>query len=427
MWRSSQTDRIREGRSKVLRPGRAKPVGLLAATLLLAALLLAAEADRPAAVANYGQAQSVELSADELAAARTLLEVVKGYGDKPLVFDNGLSLAARELALDLQADLARSEEIFSSGRISELLRKYGIYEISIRSFSFTYTTADDLRAMIRLRFGSEHLVCTNAGVGASPAQGNSPGVAVVILSDQRVLLSPFPRRVNLPSLGTLQGRLVNSARGLKIKILLSPPAGQVQTIPVKTAGDSFSAAINFNQGPGLYRLEVVAAGGGVSLITALLVVEAGAPAEARSATFEVSGADSEIPDEATAEAVMVQMINQVRVQEGLPILLVNPRLARMAKAHSQDMMTNRFFGHVSPRFGAVAQRAQAAGLGPYRVQENVAISPSLVQAMNNLLQSPVHRAPIIDPGVTHVGVGIVFDDRSGVRQYYITQEFADMD
>jgi len=100
----------------------------------------------------------------------------------------------------------------------------------------------------------------------------------------------------------------------------------------------------------------------------------------------------------------------------------------MAKTHSRDMKENEYgTRHLSPEFGSISDRALLAGLDDYDVRENLALNASLVRAMNSLLQSPVHRGPIIAPDITHVGVGIVFDDRSGSRHYYITQEFANMD
>ena len=91
------------------------------------------------------------------------------------------------------------------------------------------------------------------------------------------------------------------------------------------------------------------------------------------------------------------------------------------------MKKHEYVGHVSPEFGSVRQRTIDAGLEKYRVRENVALDMNMKNAMNNLLKSPVHRGAIFDPQITHLGVGIVFDDSSGSRHYYVTQEFANLE
>jgi len=98
----------------------------------------------------------------------------------------------------------------------------------------------------------------------------------------------------------------------------------------------------------------------------------------------------------------------------------------MAKAHSKDMKKHGYVGHRSPERGSHKDRKAAAGLSDYFVLENVARNTSLAQAMNTLLQSPGHRAAIINSRVDYVGVAVVFDDSTGTRHYYVTQEFGDL-
>ena len=106
------------------------------------------------------------------------------------------------------------------------------------------------------------------------------------------------------------------------------------------------------------------------------------------------------------------------------MVLPDPNLAQLARRQAQDMKDNNYVGHVSPVAGGLADRAKALGLGG-DISENVALNSSLVAGMNALLQSPVHRRAILDPKMKRVGVGVVFDDRNGRRQYYIVQEFGD--
>lgn len=378
-------------------------------------------------VKKFGGKVEVDLSPEEETAMESLVETAKGYGGDPLQMDPRLVLACRELAGEIQGDLSRRSEILSSDHFSGTLMQLGIYETSTSSRSYTYGTASDIQALISLHFSSERHVYTHMGAGVAPPNGQGAiGVVVFILSDVRADISPFPRAVTMPSSWTLKGRLVYSTRGLKPNVLLTPPRGQVQPLPVKSSGNLFSVSVPFNQGPGIYRLEVVAAGNGKSKNSALLEIKAGLSESANSATFKISGFDSKPEDEAQAEAMMIKMINQVRDKEGLGLLDVDYSLTEMAKSHSRDMKKNKYgIEHLSPEFGSISDRSLTAGLGDYQVRENLALNSNLVQAMNNLLQSPVHRAAILDPLVTHIGVGIAFDYESGTRHYYVVQEFVE--
>jgi uncharacterized protein YkwD len=377
------------------------------------------------ALENYGDPVDVEILADEEAGLKSLAQVVKSRDGNSLMLDKNLVMVAREMASEVQQDGSRQKEVLSSRHISGLLQKYGIYEISVRSQILAYGTGDDLRAMIPFHFETTRDHYTHMGVGVAPPDGQGrSGVALLLLSDKRVRLSPFPRKVNLPSSWTLHGKLVYSSQGHEPKILLTPPSGRVEVISAGVSGDTFSASIPFNQGPGTYRIEVVSRGSGESQVAALLEVTAGFAVDSGSATFEISGFEEAAVDEEEAERMVLEMLNQVRENEGLPPFSEDFRLKEMAKAHSRDMKKNRFVGHASPERGALKDRIRQAGLEGFGVKENVALDISLVHAMNNLLKSPVHRGPIIEPEINSVGVGIVFDDSSGTRHYYLTQEFA---
>jgi len=397
------------------------------ALLFLAAaagLALAAGVEEWPGVKNYGDSVNIVLSPDEEAGFSALTRAARGHQGYPLHLDPRLALVARELAREIQSDLSRQPEIMSSDRALKLMNLYGLYETSTRVRSFTYLTNGDIQSQVRLYFDADRSDYTHAGIGtAPPDRRGRPGVAVVIISERRADLSPFPRRAPMPSSWTLRGRLVNTSRGLTPSIALTDPRGRLHLVPINRDGDFFSASITFDGEPGVYRIEVMASGGGKAQVSALMAVTAGGPA-AVAATWEVLGFPELLLSEDEAEASMIEMINQVRVKEGLEPLRVDPRLSRMAKDHSRDMKDNRFAGHLSPGKGGVPERARAHGLGNYQVKENIALAPGLVQAMNNLLQSPVHRATLLDPEMTHLGVGIAFDDSQGTRNYYITQEFA---
>jgi len=129
-----------------------------------------------------------------------------------------------------------------------------------------------------------------------------------------------------------------------------------------------------------------------------------------------------MPEGLTAqETQMINLINQARALEGLPALQVDMRLVATARAKSQDMITNNYFGHTSPTLGSPFAQMRLAGINFKAAAENIAGAPDVVTAHNNLMNSSGHRANILSSKYTHIGVGIV---RGGPYGMMFTQHFA---
>ncbi len=122
------------------------------------------------------------------------------------------------------------------------------------------------------------------------------------------------------------------------------------------------------------------------------------------------------------ETKLLLWINQRRAQAGLDPLEPHRVLARVARNHSRNMIQNGFFGHSSPAQGTLKRRLQAAGLAYEEASENLAMSTSAARAHDSLMASPGHRRNILDPKMTHVGVGADFDSRQSLL--YVTECFA---
>ncbi len=120
------------------------------------------------------------------------------------------------------------------------------------------------------------------------------------------------------------------------------------------------------------------------------------------------------------EAQMLDLLNQTRRQFGLPPLRLDPKLRLAARAHSADMATNNYFEHDSPRFGTPVQRMQVAGVRTGYYGENIAFALDAALAETAFMHSPGHRANILDPDYTRVGIGAVTD---GLMVMF-TQDFA---
>ncbi|MCL6451986.1 MAG: CAP domain-containing protein [Acetobacteraceae bacterium] len=109
-----------------------------------------------------------------------------------------------------------------------------------------------------------------------------------------------------------------------------------------------------------------------------------------------------------AEARLFELINQARAEAGLNPLKINYTLVRLARIKSQDMITNRYFGHVSPTYGRARDMVKAAGLSFKHVGECLAGTSKPDVAHAALMRSPGHRTHILASAYDEVGVGIAY-------------------
>ncbi|MDI6892141.1 MAG: CAP domain-containing protein [Actinomycetota bacterium] len=128
-------------------------------------------------------------------------------------------------------------------------------------------------------------------------------------------------------------------------------------------------------------------------------------------------------DLSSDEAKMLVLLNRERTSRGLPALEVDPRLTEVARDHSREMIALDYFSHTSPVHGVLSERLEKAGLRKWETAgENLAGAPDCEEARSALLQSPEHRANILDPSYTHVGIGVV---DGGPYGKMFTQDFAE--
>ncbi|NLH58986.1 MAG: hypothetical protein GX461_06195 [Clostridiales bacterium] len=116
------------------------------------------------------------------------------------------------------------------------------------------------------------------------------------------------------------------------------------------------------------------------------------------------------------EQRMVNLVNSERQKAGLAPLKVDLDLSRVARIKSQDMRDNNYFSHTSPTYGSPFDMMRSFGISYRTAGENIALHSSVESAHNGLMNSDGHRANILSPNFTHIGIGIV-DGR------YYTQMF----
>ena len=110
------------------------------------------------------------------------------------------------------------------------------------------------------------------------------------------------------------------------------------------------------------------------------------------------------------EEMMVHLINQTRVAEGLHALTYTPTYNPIARKHSADMIANDYFDHLNPNGNNARNRLKEGGLTFSYYGENLAYGQySPIHAHEALMNSEGHRQNILHADFTHVLVGVDFN------------------
>jgi len=127
------------------------------------------------------------------------------------------------------------------------------------------------------------------------------------------------------------------------------------------------------------------------------------------------------PDDARQR--LFELINAERARAGLAALTFDPELAAVALKHSEDMRANDFVSHVSPTTGTSEERLLAAGIITDRASENVGKGYAPDEIHEGFMSSPGHRAAILRPDVTHIGIGVAQKKEFDQTAYLVTELF----
>lgn len=106
------------------------------------------------------------------------------------------------------------------------------------------------------------------------------------------------------------------------------------------------------------------------------------------------------------ERRVIDLTNQRRAENGCPPLAANNRLHAAALGHSIDMATQDYFSHTSLDGSSMSDRIDRQGYGWRRLAENIAAGyPSPEAVVEGWMNSPGHRANILNCDLTEIGVG----------------------
>ena len=118
--------------------------------------------------------------------------------------------------------------------------------------------------------------------------------------------------------------------------------------------------------------------------------------------------------QATVGRAIRCLVNDQRIAHGLSPLRPSRTLRVAAESHGSDMVAHRFFAHVSPFAGAITDRARRSGyirpVDDFELGEDIAWGEGVLSTpaaiVTAWMNSPPHRAVILDGDFHDVGVGV---------------------
>ena len=121
---------------------------------------------------------------------------------------------------------------------------------------------------------------------------------------------------------------------------------------------------------------------------------------------------------------ILDLVNLDRTQHGLPSLTLNPTLNLAALAKAEDMLSNKYFAHTSPTGATPWHWIKTMGYQYTYAGENLAEGyTDATDLEQSWMSSPTHRANILSPFYSEVGLAIVqYQDTNLVVQMFGSKE-----
>ncbi|WP_059172463.1 SafA/ExsA family spore coat assembly protein [Bacillus sp. FJAT-27445] len=123
----------------------------------------------------------------------------------------------------------------------------------------------------------------------------------------------------------------------------------------------------------------------------------------------------------SVEQQVISLTNQERAKHGLKALTHDWELSRVARYKSVDMRDKNYFSHTSPTYGSPFTMMKNFGVAYRSAGENIAAGQTTAaEVVRAWMNSPGHKANILNKGYTRIGVGYA---AGGSQRHYWTQMF----
>ncbi len=231
------------------------------------------------------------------------------------------------------------------------------------------------------------------------------------------------------TLDTIRAIGFDGTTSIKISVdaYIIKPDGLVDSVKLKStgiSGESIAAGSDFSfsytpSTTGAYSIEINNTDG-LAMLNTTVYVGTGIPLIPNFFDIHRDDDTTENYDLTTYRTKLLKLVNDERIKVGLSPVVADTALDKLAQAHSTDMATRNYFGHVDPDGKTPDIRRKAAGI-PTPVGENLSNAPTLLFSHNGLMQSAIHRNNILNPYWTRVGIGMTRDKDNNILT---TEEFS---
>ncbi|MGE5390122.1 MAG: CAP domain-containing protein [Deltaproteobacteria bacterium] len=116
---------------------------------------------------------------------------------------------------------------------------------------------------------------------------------------------------------------------------------------------------------------------------------------------------------------MLGYINAERAKVNAPALILDQKLSDGAYVKSKDMALNNYFSHTSPTYGSPFDMMKSLGITYRAAGENIAKHTSVKGAHDAFMDSPGHKANILNTSFKKIGLGFY----TYGHYLYVTQWF----
>jgi uncharacterized protein YkwD len=123
---------------------------------------------------------------------------------------------------------------------------------------------------------------------------------------------------------------------------------------------------------------------------------------------------------AAYEDQLLKLVNKERRRAGVPLLEKDTEIREVARDHSRDMFQKGYFSHINLENKSPFDRMHLRNIIFRTAGENLALAQTVEIAHMGLMNSPGHRANILNPKFGRLGIGIM---DGGINGIMVTQNF----
>lgn len=115
----------------------------------------------------------------------------------------------------------------------------------------------------------------------------------------------------------------------------------------------------------------------------------------------------------TEEEEFLKSINEIRVKNNLPELIIDDNIQNVARLKAQDLIENNYFSHTSPKYGTPFEMLASSSISYKTASENIAGNSTISGAISSWMNSESHKNNILSNNFNYTGVAVVHSNTYG--------------